>query len=118
MVRVDGTVHYRVFNFFERSGEAVSSASAVAMSAREICDQLLGRLHGPDDFLGILDAEGNVLQILCEGGGDRYWVELPMNAAKASYGRHMGLTELQELLLGLRGGFDRRQIPGLRYRPW
>jgi hypothetical protein len=111
-------VRYRVFYYFERSGDSVSSVSAVEMSTREICDQLLGRLHEPDDFLGLLDAEGNVLQILREGGGDRYWVELPMDAAKASYGRHMCLAELQELLLGLTGIFDRRQIPGLRYKPW
>lgn len=111
-------MHYRVFYFFDRSGEAISSASAVEMSARTICEQLLPRLQSEDDYLGILDTQANTLQILFEPGSDRYWVELPIDAAKASYGRHMGIDALRELMLGLPEVFDRAAIPGLEYRPW
>jgi hypothetical protein len=111
-------MHYRVFYFFERSGESVSSLSAVEMSTRDIREQLLGRLRGPDDFLGILDAGDNLLQILCEPGGDRFWVELPLEAAKASYGRYMNLSELEDLIGSLPRVFDPDHIPGLHYRPW
>ncbi len=111
-------MHYRVFYLFDRSGESVSSASAVEMSPRAICEQLLPRLQSEDDYLGIIDAEENTLQILCEPARDRYWVELPIDAAKASYGRHMDLEALRKLMLDLPSVFDRDAIPGLEYRPW
>ncbi|MBK5965460.1 hypothetical protein CCR95_15530 [Thiocystis minor] len=111
-------MHYRVFYLFDRSGESVSSASAVEMSARAICEQLLPRLQCEDDYLGIIDAEENIMQILCELEANRYWVELPLDAAKASYGRYVDLDQMRELLLGLPAVFDRQDIPGLEYRPW
>lgn len=111
-------MHYRVFYMFERSGESVSSASALEVSSRIIREQLLPRLQGEDDFLGIIDQEENTLQILCEPGLSRYWVELPLDAAKASYGRHMDFAQLQELIRDLPPVFDRDAFPGLEYRPW
>jgi hypothetical protein len=111
-------MHYRVFYFFERSGDSVSSASPVEMSARDIREQLLGRLHGEDDYLGIVDASENVLQVLCEPKAERFWVELPVEAAKASYGRHVDMAELDQLISNLPQLFDQEHIPGLRYKPW
>jgi len=111
-------MHYRVFYLFERSGESVSSASAIEMSARTIREQLLPRLQSEDDYLGIIDSRDNTLQILCEPKHSRYWVELPMDAAKASYGRHMTMEELAELIRQLPATFDTNAIPGLVYRPW
>lgn len=111
-------MHYRVFYFFGRAGDAVSSASAVEMSAKSIREQLLARLRSEDDYLGIIDAQDNVLQILCEPGGDRFWVELPMDAARASYGRYMTLPELEDLVRTLPQVFDRSAFPDMQYRPW
>ncbi|WP_043755122.1 hypothetical protein [Imhoffiella purpurea] len=111
-------MHYRVFYLFDRSGESVSSASAVEMSTRAICEQLLPRLQSADDYLGIIDAQENTLQILCDPDAKRYWVELPIDAAKASYGRHMEYDELRDLMMALPDVFDREAIPGLEYRPW
>jgi hypothetical protein len=111
-------MHFRVFYFFSRSGESLSSVSAVEMSAKAIRDQLLRRLLSEDDYLGILDKQENTLQILREPGEDRYWVELPLDAARASYGRHMSYAQLEELILHLPEVFDRSQIPDLEYRPW
>ncbi|WP_242445724.1 hypothetical protein [Chromatium okenii] len=65
------------------------------MSARSICEQLLPRLQGADDYLGLMDAD-NILQIFREPatvGG--YWLELPLDAAKASYGRELDFATLQ-----------------------
>lgn len=111
-------MHYRVFYLFDRSGESVSSASALEMSVRAICEQLLPRLQSEDDYLGIIDAEDNILQILYEPEASRYWVELPIDAAKASYGRYLDRESLSELMRGLPAVFDRESIPGLEYRPW
>ena len=111
-------MHYRVFYLFDRSGESISSASAVEMSARTICEQLLPRLQSEDDYLGLVDAEDNILESLDVPDASRYWVELPIDAAKASYGRYLDRAFLSELMLGLPAVFDRESIPGLEYRPW
>ena len=111
-------MHYRVFYFFERSGESVASTSPVEMSAKSIRDELLQCLRSEDDYLGIIDARDNVLQILRIPDQDRYWVELPIDEARASYGRHMMLVEVEELILGLPAVLDRTGIPGMEYRPW
>jgi hypothetical protein len=111
-------MRYRVFYFFQRTGESVSSARPVEMSAKSIRRQLLCRIESEDDYLGIIDARDNTLQILRAPGRDRYWLELPVDAARASYGRYLAMAELEELVLGLPRVFDRSQIPGLEYRPW
>ena len=110
-------MQYRVFYLITRSGESVSSKSAVPMSAKAICEQLLDRLRSEDDYLGILDAGENTLQILREPDG-RYYVEVPLDAAKASYGRYVDREELEALIRTLPSTFDERSIPGLTYRPW
>lgn len=110
-------MQYRVFYLINRSGEAVSSTSAVPMSAQAICEQLLDRLHSEDDYLGILDAGENTLQILREPDG-RYYVEVPIDAAKASYGRVVDRDELEALIRDLPPTFDEKSIPGMTYRPW
>lgn len=111
-------MHYRVFYLFARTGESVSSASAVDMSAKAIREQLLPRLQTEDDFIGLMDAADNTLQVLCEPTPDRYWVELPIDAARASYGRYVSFAELSALIATLPRVFDRAAIPGLEYRPW
>jgi hypothetical protein len=111
-------MHYRVFYLFARAGESVSSASAVEMTARAIREQLLPRLQTEDDFIGLIDGADNVLQVLCEPTPDRYWVELPIDAARASYGRYVSFSELGDLIATLPQVFGSASIPGLEYRPW
>ncbi|SDX98766.1 hypothetical protein SAMN05421644_1237 [Allochromatium warmingii] len=111
-------MHYRVFYLFARSGEAISSASAVEMSAKAITEQLVPRLQTEDDYLGLIDAQETVLQILYEPAEQRYWVELPVDAAKASYGCYLAGEALKAFLLALPKVFEREHISGLEYRPW
>ncbi|HSQ08212.1 MAG TPA: hypothetical protein VLM84_11060 [Chromatiaceae bacterium] len=111
-------MHYRVYYLFARTGESISSSSAVEMSVKDIREQILPRLHTEDDFIGLIDAADNTLQVLCEPTPGLYWVELPMDAARASYGRQVGFSELSELIGALPQVFDRSKIPGLEYRPW
>ena len=109
---------YRVFYLINRSGERVSSTSAVEMSPKAICEQMLDRLQSEDDYLGILDAEDNTLQILPEPDRKRYYVEVPLDAAKASYGRYVDRAELEAMIRDLPSCINERNIPGLAYRPW
>lgn len=110
-------MHFRVFYLINRSGESVSSTSAVEMSARTICEQMLDRLQSEDDYLGIIDTGDTTLQVLTEPGG-RYYVEVPIDAAKASYGRYVDRSELEQLVRTLPARFSEKTIPGLTYRPW
>ncbi|MBK5929049.1 hypothetical protein [Halochromatium salexigens] len=109
---------FRVFYLINRSGERVSSVSAVEMSAKAICEQMLDRLQSEDDYLGILDAEDNTLQVLPEPDQQRYYVEVPLDAAKASFGRYVNRAELEALVHALPARINERSIPGLTYRPW
>jgi len=111
-------MHFRVYYLINRSGERVSSKSAVEMTTKAICEQMLDRLQSEDDYLGILDADDNVLQILPEPEQQRYYVEVPLDAAKASYGRHVNREELEVLICALPARLDERSVPGLTYRPW
>lgn len=111
-------MHYRVFYFFERFGDSVSSTNPIEMSSKSIQGELLARLQSSDDYLGIMDAKDNVLQILPASGEDRFWVELPLVEARASYGRYMALEALKELILDLPQILDRNGIPDMQYRPW
>lgn len=111
-------MHFRVFYLINRSGESVSSKSAVEMSAKAICEQMLDRLRSEDDYLGLIDAGDNTLQILPEPDASRFYVEVPIEAAKASYGRYVDRQELEELILTLPAVFDQSSIPGLAYKPW
>ncbi len=111
-------MRFRVFYLINRSGERVSSKSAVEMSTRAICEQMLDRLQSEDDYLGILDADDNALQVLPEPDKQRYYVEVPLDAAKASYGRYVDRAELVELIQQLPPRIDEQSIPGLTYRPW
>jgi hypothetical protein len=111
-------MHYRAFYLFARTGESVSSGSAVEMTAKTIREQLLPRLQTEDDFIGLIDAADNILQVLCEPTPDRYWVELPVDVARASYGRYVSFAELSTLIVALPQVFDHAAIPGLEYRPW
>lgn len=109
---------FRVFYLINRSGERVSSKSAVEMTAKAICEQMLDRLQSEDDYLGILDAEDNALQVLPEPDKQRYYVEVPLDAAKASFGRYVNRAELEALIHELPAQINERSIPGLTYRPW
>jgi hypothetical protein len=88
------------------------------MTAKVICEQMLDRLQSEDDYLGIIDAAENVLQILPEPESQRFYVEVPIDAAKASYGRYVNRAELEDLVKTLPQSFDETTIPGLTYRPW
>ena len=110
-------MHYRVFFYFGASGAQISSAKAVETSLEDISEKLLERLVADGDYLGLIDGQDQVLQIAREAG-DRYWVELPVDAARASYGCHLELAALEELMETLPERFERSLFPGLQYRPW
>ncbi len=88
------------------------------MSAKAICEQMLDRLQSEDDYLGIIGSDDSTLQILPEPDNQRYYVEVPIDAAKASYGCYVDRAELEALVRSLPQSFDEKTIPGLTYRPW
>jgi hypothetical protein len=109
---------FRVFYLINRSQDSLSSINAVEMSAKDICTQMLDRLHCEDDYLGIIDRQDHILQILPEPEQARFYVEIPIDHLKASYGRYVNRVELEALILSLPEEFTTQTIPGLDYKPW
>ena len=110
-------MQYRVFFYFGASGAQMSSAKAVEMSLEDISEKLLERLVAEGDYLGLIDDQEQVLQI-ARGAGDRYWVELPLDAARASYGCRLDLAGLKEFIETLPERFELSGFEKLQYRPW
>ncbi len=107
-------MRYQVF--YGLSDHVVSSLHPLEMNMQGL-KELLDRL-GPEDYIGLLDEEARVLQILQGEAPGQFWVELPLDAAKASYGKFMNRDELETFLHNLPKAFEVDQIPGLRYKPW
>ncbi|MBB1126409.1 hypothetical protein [Thiospirillum jenense] len=110
--------YYRVFYTIHRSSDHISSVNTVEMSAKDIRDQLLDRLQSADDYLGLMDAADHVLQILPQPEQQQFYIELPMDAEKASYGRVVNRVELDEFILHLPAHLTPATIPGLSYQQW
>lgn len=107
----------RTFFHLAALGEEVSSAEPLSLPNDRLWDDLVAELSGEDDYVGLLDNDENILQILPQDG-DTFWVELPRFAERASFGRSMTAEELQTLLLRLPARFDRRSFPDFERRPW
>lgn len=108
---------YRTFFHLAALGEDVSSAEPLSIPGDRLWDDLVTELSGEDDFVGLIDNDENVLQILPEAGGT-YWVELPRFAERTSFGRSMSAEELQTLLTRLPARFTLRSFPDFERRPW
>ena len=111
-------MNLRVFYFFERRQELVLSTQPRWVAGAWVGTQLLPRLEGEDDFIGLLDDAGNVLQILRDPGSGDYWTELPMPERRMSYGKVVSADGLIELLGNLPRRFRPREFSDFRPQPW
>ena len=68
----------RVFYFLSASAEQVSSSQPIDLPAGQVWRDLVAFLEHEDDYVGIIDAYDNVLQIARDGDGGDFWVEIPM----------------------------------------
>ena len=108
---------YQVFYYFGASEREISSADPVRVSVESLLDELIPALSNQDDYIGLLDSEGNILQLSLDD--DRgFWVELPAPDERRSYGRSMIASELTELLHRLPAQLELSRFAGFEPRPW
>ena len=70
-----------------------------------------------DDYLGIVNEQGQSFQILHDASKNLYWAEVPCEADKASYGQEFSREALLDLLHRLPANFDRAMFEARRSWP-
>jgi hypothetical protein len=108
----------RVFYYLSTDDEEVPSSRPADLPPGQVWSDLVACLKAADDYVGLIDAADNVLQIMLDEEAHGYWVELPIADEHASYGRRMSAAEVKALLAKLPGSFRRRNFPDFRRRPW
>ncbi len=97
----------------EVSAEADDNAT---MSAAEIVAQFPEILLKPDDFFGIVDANGVTLQFM-RNRVERVLMEIPFPEKEGSYGNHTNLQAALEVLKQLPESFEELKN-GLVFQSW
>ena len=71
-----------------------------------------------DDYLGIVNEQGQSFQILHDASKNLYWAEVPCEADKASYGQEFSREALLDLLHRLPANFDRAMFEAPQKLAW
>lgn len=108
----------KVFYSFHKINEHVHGNTPIEVDQAELTADLLGKLRGDGDFLGIVDDQDTTLQVLYKKQDDPYWIEIPDPSAQGSYGRHIAFDELVDLFNKLPERFDPSALSGLTFEPW
>ena len=108
---------YRIFFQCYGSGEAIPSTAPVEVDLRRLLRLVEDKLRGPDDYLGLVDANEGVLQIqrLDE---DLYQVELPDFERRRGLCRPFTRAVLGEWLVDLPGDFSRMDLGAFTESRW
>lgn len=107
-----------VFYYFAASGEQVPSSRPLDLPPGQVWHSLVSCLETDDDYVGLVDASDNVLQITRGPAQDSYRVELPLPDERASWERAMSGAEVRELLGRLPATFRPLNFPGFERQPW
>jgi len=88
---------YQVFYTSYSLQESVSSSSPQPLDGEQLKALALRILNEEDDFLGVVDNEERVIQIMRESDDD-YLVEIPDFDARSRLQRHLRKQEALELI--------------------
>jgi len=109
---------FKVFYCFQSSGEEIAADDAVEMDLSDIQIKLLGGLKQQHDFIGLLDADGETLQVMYHLDKDEYWFEIPVEAFGGSYGSFLSLDDTVKLIKTLPEKFVRENFPSFKFESW
>ena len=109
---------YHVFYHFYANGDSVPSEFPVSMNEADIYSPLLGKLHQDGDFLGLIDAQGETLQVMYEADNDLYWIEVLALEQRGSYGKYVGFDELTDFFKALPEHFHSDSISDATFMAW
>ena len=74
-------------------------------------------LVGDENFLGVVDADGNTLQFAANDDGS-IWMEIPSPSEGGSYGRSSNLEDCKKALQEAEGQFTPKSVKGLEFQKW
>ncbi|MFT5523210.1 MAG: hypothetical protein ACI9HK_001156 [Pirellulaceae bacterium] len=94
----------------------VDSEVPVPMDSAEIGAAFREHVREQDDFFGVVDAGGVVLQVM-RNVHNRCWIEIPSQRKQGSYGRHTTIDEARELLANLPSALD-SMLDEMTFQKW
>ena len=109
---------FQVFYHFYGNGASVDADAPVNMNEADIYSPLLGQLSEDGDFIGLIDAQGETLQVMYEAENDAYWIEVIDVSKQGSHGKHMGFEELTDFFKALPERFQSDSISGSEFIAW
>lgn len=109
---------YQVFYSFGDGDVEVGADEALTMNISEGFPELLAQLTTDGDFLGIIDRDGNTLQMMYNADDDRYWIEIPCPENGGSYGCHMVRDQVVGLVEALPTRFALAMLRGAEFKQW
>jgi len=107
---------YIVFYDFA-AGPSVSSDDNKRMTHADIY-VMIGDLTNDEDFLGMVDARGSVLQMIYNAPDDTYSIEIPHPDRQGSSGMTLGFDDLVDLMKTLPREFSVAAFPGFEFHLW
>lgn len=107
---------YTAFYEFADTGESVPAEEGRRVDGGYVLRELLGRLRGDGDFLGLIDDRDATLQLLYDAGSNAYWAEIPVVAEKGSYGAWFTFDGVVALIQGLPARFEVSAFPGFSFQ--
>lgn len=110
--------HFKAFWTFQGTEEHVPGESPVDILEADVYSKLLGGLERDGDFFGLVDSNGVTLQVMYEGGADRYWVDIPQPTQRGSLGRYFTFDEAVDLFKSLPECFSALSVPGFEFKSW
>lgn len=108
----------RTFFQFTQTGESVSSANPQDLSPSQVWSELVQHIADGDDYVGLLDADDNVLQISRELPDAPYLVEVVMTDSRDSYVGLLQPDQMKGLLERLPSRFKAAAFPDFERRAW
>jgi hypothetical protein len=82
--RILTAINKKVFYSFGDGQFEVEGHDALPINISDELPDLLEQLTSNGDFLGLIDRDGNTLQMIYDADDDRYWVEIPIPVSSLS----------------------------------
>ena len=110
---------FHVFYLRQRTGDMIDSYDPKPMKLAHIVDLASNVLEGTGDFLGLVDDDEGLLQMMYlarhEGDERPIRLEIPDIAHCGCHTKQVSPTEMPEVLRRLPGKLSRDAVPGLRF---
>jgi len=108
---------YRVFYCCDSTGDKVEASAAIAMDRDTIVSTAMQVLRNEGDFFGVIDDSAVTLQFMVEAG-NKLWMEIPVPKKGGSRGKHIGIDDVESILLSLPESITPSAFPDMRFESW